>query len=240
MHRNKKEENFHITVIKLCEKTKSATSYNPRKFKSKALRIGAYRYAQEILDSNDDNWEGFTQLFINHRLDLSLEALVLDENWQSLFTRNQLETAQRRLKSVDYKHIPDLLETPSVQGAVSEPKRREYTLNSVVRDYKIAKFVKELYDYECQICRTKLTGIDFKYAEAAHIRPLGSPHNGKDDLSNILCLCPNHHKLFDLGGIFIEDDFSITGLDSKLYINKEHQIDTSNFQYHRNWFLESA
>jgi hypothetical protein len=36
--------------------------------------------------------------------------------------------------------------------------------------------------------------------EAAHIRPLGAPHNGPDTLDNTLCLCPNHHVLFDHGG----------------------------------------
>lgn len=37
------------------------------------------------------------------------------------------------------------------------------------------------------------------YAEAAHIRALGSPHNGPDVIENVLCLCPNHHVLFDNG-----------------------------------------
>ncbi|WP_406603762.1 HNH endonuclease [Neolewinella aquimaris] len=27
--------------------------------------------------------------------------------------------------------------------------------------------------------------------------PLGAPHNGPEDLSNLLCLCPNYHVKFD-------------------------------------------
>jgi len=73
------------------------------------------------------------------------------------------------------------------------------------------------------------------YAEGAHIRPLARPHNGPDIVENILCLCPNHHVLFDGGGFGINDDFSLLGIDGKLYVHNNHPIDIQYLKYHRNF-----
>lgn len=42
------------------------------------------------------------------------------------------------------------------------------------------------------------------YSEVHHIQPLGNEHNGIDSKSNMLVLCPNHHKMFDLGVLAID------------------------------------
>jgi len=47
------------------------------------------------------------------------------------------------------------------------------------------------------------------YAEAAHIRALGLPHNGPDVLENLLCLCPNDHVRFDAGAIYIDYSYGV-------------------------------
>ncbi|NLU99268.1 hypothetical protein B6N13_14395 [Marinomonas sp. UCMA 3892] len=70
-------------------------------------------------------------------------------------------------------------------------------------------------------------------AEAAHIKPLGQPHNGPDVESNILCLCPNHHVLFDNGGFTIADDLSLIGIEGELKTVKKHTVDLAFIQYHR-------
>jgi putative restriction endonuclease len=90
-----------------------------------------------------------------------------------------------------------------VAGPPTAP-RRETTVLRIVRDTRQARRIKELYDYRCQMCGVRLEGLAGPYAEAAHIRPLGSPHNGPDTPENILCLCPNHHVLFDHGGIALD------------------------------------
>jgi predicted restriction endonuclease len=55
-----------------------------------------------------------------------------------------------------------------------------------------------LHEYRCQICGKRIALPDGGfYAEAHHIRPLGSPHNGPDHVGNILCVCPNHHVALD-------------------------------------------
>jgi predicted restriction endonuclease len=97
----------------------------------------------------------------------------------------------------------------AVPQTYAPTSRKQSTLNRILRDSAAAISVKRLYDYSCQICQTRLTVGQQPYAEAAHIKPLGIPHNGPDYPTNLLCLCPNHHVLFDLGGISISDSLEI-------------------------------
>jgi len=111
--------------------------------------------------------------------------------------------------------------------------RQETTVLRIVRDTKQARKIKELYDYQCQVCDIRLEGSAGAYAEAAHIRSLGTSHNGSDTLDNILCLCPNHHVLFDYGGFAVADDFTLLGMEGRLHIKPEHKISIANIRYHR-------
>lgn len=103
----------------------------------------------------------------------------------------------------------------------------------LIRDTKIARQIKELYDYTCQICGARLIGANGPYAEAAHIRPLGAPHYGPDTLNNLLCLCPNHHVLLDYGGVAIADDLSLIGEAGYLTVHSKHGINKDHLRYRR-------
>ncbi|WP_139423596.1 YDG/SRA domain-containing protein [Chryseobacterium mulctrae] len=112
--------------------------------------------------------------------------------------------------------------------------RKEYVINKIIRETKTAQFIKQLYNDTCQICGTQIKSPVSTYSEAAHIKSLGKPHNGPDTKENIICLCPNHHKMFDLGIISIDDNFNILGLENeKLTINLKHKIDLDLIKYHR-------
>jgi putative restriction endonuclease len=114
------------------------------------------------------------------------------------------------------------------------PGRQEMRVSRIVRDSARAKKVKALYDHRCQMCGTRLECPAGPYSEAAHIRPLGTPHDGPDTVDNILCLCPNHHVLFDNGAIYIADDLSLNGEGgNRLVVHKNHRIDHRHLAYHR-------
>jgi len=116
----------------------------------------------------------------------------------------------------------------------SEKKRIRTSVLRVVRDTKKAKKIKELYDFKCQVCLLAIKTKRGFYAEAAHIKPLGKPHNGDDNFNNLLCLCPNHHVMFDKGTFAIDSNFNLLGLeDGKIALNNEHKIDLDNIEYHR-------
>jgi putative restriction endonuclease len=119
----------------------------------------------------------------------------------------------------------------------SPPARVEQTIQRIVRDTRVTRQIKELYDYTCQVCDVCLPTPVAPYAEAAHIRPLGRPHDGKDILSNVLCLCPNDHVLFDFGAITVSPNtFLVTGDRSvegrTLLMRPRHKVDPANLDYH--------
>jgi putative restriction endonuclease len=118
-------------------------------------------------------------------------------------------------------------------GASGVAPRVSSTVLRIVRDTAVSRSVKQLYDFRCQICGTRLECEGGPYAEAAHIRPLGSPHHGPDVIGNILCLCPNHHVLFDNGAISVADDFSLIGLDGRLDVSGGHAVDVAQLAHQR-------
>lgn len=95
------------------------------------------------------------------------------------------------------------------EGAVPPARRTHATVQRLVRNTAVGSLVKAIHDYTCQICRTQIETLTGPYAEAAHIRPLGRPHNGPDTESNVLCLCPNCHVQFDRLALYVEPDGGI-------------------------------
>lgn len=79
----------------------------------------------------------------------------------------------------------------------------------VVRDPKVSGFVKRMYGDACQVCGVRLEIPGGLLSEGAQIQALGRPHFGPDVIENVLCLCPNHHTLFDGGGIYVSDDLKV-------------------------------
>lgn len=122
-------------------------------------------------------------------------------------------------------------------AAYGPAPRRASTVLRVVRDTTVSRSVKVLHDYRCQVCEVQLRGA-LPYAEVAHIRPLGAPHHGPDTLANVMCLCANHHVLFDLGAFGIAHDFQLLGLPGRLVTQKKHLIAPEFLAYHRAYFYE--
>jgi hypothetical protein len=83
---------------------------------------------------------------------------------------------------------------------LAEPPRRIATnVSRIVRDTELAQEIKEMHNFECQVCGYSIRLSDGRrYAEAHHIQPLGGGHNGTDVRGNIICVCPNHHAELDL------------------------------------------
>ena len=117
---------------------------------------------------------------------------------------------------------------------VREKKRIQGTVLRIVRDTKIAHDVKALYKHKCQVCEVAIPTKNGFYSEGAHIKPLGKPHNGDDSLANLICLCPNHHVMFDKGAFAVKDNFELIGAETgKLTVLNNHKLDLDNIRYHR-------
>ncbi len=178
---------------------------------------------------------GFTHLWERKRLDLTVEALVLRPEWQSIFTEADLRAARHRLEEYHYEFPADSWHpdrslvpppTPLATDLTDVPADRVRTTTyRILRDTELARIVKVMHDYQCQICghAIKLPSGS-RYAEAHHIQPLGEPHNGPDVIGNILCVCPNHHA---------ELDYRVSALTlSALRRVTSHAVDPKYVDYH--------
>jgi hypothetical protein len=107
------------------------------------------------------------------------------------------------------------------------PARVKQTIYRIVRDTEASLDIKQLYGFHCQVCgkRLEIEPGQF-YAEAHHLKPLGGEHKGPDVRGNLMCLCPNHHALFDY--------FSIPLDRARLKLNR-HKLGQSFVDYHNAW-----
>ena len=138
--------------------------------------------------------------------------------------------------------LPPKAHPPSVSVELDKkygsenPKRATQTVQRVIRDSKLGRQLKKLYDYKCQVCDLQIETDAGFYAEAAHIKPVGSPHNGPDLIENLLCFCPNHHLMFDKGVFFVNEDMRLEGIGGGLKLHKNHPVAYEYFAYHKGMF----
>lgn len=120
------------------------------------------------------------------------------------------------------------------------PEQKRVTVTRIVRDTSLSRFLKLLYQQQCQICEmTFKLPSGGKYAESHHVRPLGKKHRGIDHQSNMLVLCPNHHAMIDYGVIAIQPKtHKLLAIDRKALEQRthlsllKHVIDDAFLEYH--------
>lgn len=102
--RKELEDQFEVEMRRIYDRAKDELGYKPTAFLQMVEDHTGLGAAQRLLDRPvADISDGFTRLFQDRRLDLSVEATALDTRWASLFTEKQLETARRRLKGTGYE-----------------------------------------------------------------------------------------------------------------------------------------
>jgi putative restriction endonuclease len=91
-----------------------------------------------------------------------------------------------------------------------ERKRVETLINRPFRDATFASNIKNAYSHSCAMTGIQMADIKNHYeVEAAHIKPIGSTHNGPDSIRNGLALSRTFHWMFDNGLITISDKYRI-------------------------------
>lgn len=138
-------------------------------------------------------------------------------------------------------HLIKLADDLPMTGKETAPgiSRAEVTIARQMRSSLLAQEIKDLYDHTCQFCGIRLKAPAGPLAQAAHIRPLGKPHNGPDEQKNMLCLCPNDHALFDNGGVYLRDLNTVqyaSGQTSQFTKHPAHDVDEQHLSYHRGLF----
>lgn len=95
------EMKFHQRMLLVHEQAKFECHYHATRFRNLVLSEGGLNAAKQLLGSRHYS-EGLTRLWEEGRLDISIEAAVLEEIWGSLFTPDELETAKIRLTELGY------------------------------------------------------------------------------------------------------------------------------------------
>ena len=99
---NVHETEFHSRMLQIYELARSECGYDANRFRNLVLSQGGLAAAKQLLQSQRYS-EGLTRLWEEGRLDISLEAAVLEEKWESLFTTEELETAKQRLSELGFQ-----------------------------------------------------------------------------------------------------------------------------------------
>ena len=118
------------------------------------------------------------------------------------------------------------------------PSKQDTIGTAIKRDPAVTLWIKTLYSDICQFCATVITTPTSTYSHGAHIRGLGSPHDGPDTVNNMLCLCPNCHVRFDFGALYLNGDGrtvvdAVDGTKTQLSQHADHILDAECIAYHR-------
>ncbi|MBY5705795.1 hypothetical protein HFO38_24275 [Rhizobium leguminosarum] len=79
----------------------TAFGYYPHDFRSMVEKLGGVAAAKQLINTNRVS-QGFTRLWEEKRLGLSVEALAVAPKWRSLFTVDEIKRSRQRLKEVGY------------------------------------------------------------------------------------------------------------------------------------------
>jgi len=207
----KLEEQFHREMITSYERTGKETGYWGRYFLRSVKKHGGLATAKRMLQKklmNPSDQKGFHALIEAGRPDLSLESLVLEPQFQSLFTPSELAEAKRRLATVpqyakrtvispDRVHAEDL---PDEQE-FSEGAKKQITVNAYERDPKARAACLKRHGYNCHVCGMNFQDIygdiGKNFIHVHHRKPLaGRRMDYKvNPTIDLVPVCPNCHTM---------------------------------------------
>jgi hypothetical protein len=99
------EQRFDAAMMNIYHRARKEARYNATRYLQMLHDQGGHATAQTLLHACQVS-EGYTALWERKRLDLTVEALVLQPEWRELFTPDELTIARQRLQQYGYQ-IPD-------------------------------------------------------------------------------------------------------------------------------------
>ncbi len=238
LHRTYLEDVFDV-ILEIQNNFKENGSQKISNLRRKAVRLVAHRELGRNRFSNFDSAEKSIHDACSRRLKPSVRDIgdfdVAVEQWLSGNPENLKSILATKMENKRQKdEFESLLRKTNLEfftpiaadvNEPSETQRAKIETYRILRDTALAREIKAIYRCKCQICNHKLmVSEDTAYAEAHHINPLGSPHNGPDENGNIICVCPNCHVLLDYGTIVLEPN--------NLALDKRHKISAAYIDYH--------
>ncbi|MFC9977372.1 YDG/SRA domain-containing protein [Spirillospora sp. NPDC127200] len=151
---------------------------------------------------------------------------------------------QFRLEKL-HDSAPPLVPTgsPADRAGINIARWDEVSQN-VYRDLRVVAEVQQAHEYRCQVCQIVMqTAAGLRFTPTTHLKSLAAPHHGPDIPANLVCVCPTHQALLDLGMITIEDDLHLideaTGEPfGSLQVNAKHTVGMEYVRYHRELYRQ--
>ena len=204
------ERQFDDQAMAVYENGKRVLGYNGTRFLQKIRADGGLAAAKSWLrpKKNDKPTNGFLKLVDYGRLDLSLEALVLAEPWNTLFTDGELDVARQRLTKYGYfkpetdaRDRSDLFPQQVDDGSFSEGSVETVLINQYERNAAARAACIQHYGSKCYICGfdfAAVYGSDFDgYIHVHHLCPLSSigAEYTINPIADLRPVCPNCHAV---------------------------------------------
>ena len=92
---------FHERMQQIYEQARTECSYTATRFLQMVNAEGGLHAAKKLLGAGGYS-EGLTRLWEEKRLDISMEATILQEPWCGLFTEDELLIARKKLEELGY------------------------------------------------------------------------------------------------------------------------------------------
>lgn len=92
---------FDIAMMDIYRRAKEEAGYNATRYLQMLGEHRGLRTAQILLNAPHVS-EGYTALWERDRLDLTVEALILQQQWHGLFSDQEREIARTRLAQYNY------------------------------------------------------------------------------------------------------------------------------------------
>lgn len=201
------EAAFHERALKIYEDAKKEVGYRATRFLLTVRKQGGLAAAKRWLKPSAKATQGFVRLLDYDRLNLSVEAVALQDPWKSLFTEQELKTAHERLDQYGYFRRPArILESSQLSGdelsendIFPEGARRTIAVSAYERDPEARRRCIEHFGAVCYVC-----GFDFQetYGEIGkgfihvhHLTPFAAQTDSRftDPKTDLRPVCPNCH-----------------------------------------------
>ena len=96
------ENKFDQVMLSIYERAKDECKYNATRFLQMNTEHGGVQTAKILINAPHIS-DGFAELWKLGRLDLSVEAVILKLEWESLFSDEERNIAKKRLIEAGYK-----------------------------------------------------------------------------------------------------------------------------------------
>jgi hypothetical protein len=90
-------------MFEIFHRARTEAGYTPTIFLQMLVRRGGLSTAKYLINSDKPS-DGYTNLYERGRLDLTVEAMIVENpKWHPLFTDDEIQKAKRRLRQYGYQ-----------------------------------------------------------------------------------------------------------------------------------------